>query len=80
MRIRVKLFATLGQYAPVSGLPGTPFEVDLPEGASLSTLIEQIHVPAETVKIAFVNGIVQEPEFALSEGDDVGIFPPVGGG
>jgi len=80
MRVRVKLFATLGNFAPVNGLPGTPFEVDLPAGANLSILINQLQIPADSVKIAFVNGIIQPPDFILTDGDDVGIFPPIGGG
>ncbi|MBN1372353.1 MAG: MoaD/ThiS family protein [Anaerolineaceae bacterium] len=80
MRVRVKLFATLGNFAPVTGLPGTPFEIDLPEGADLSILIDRLKIPAESVKIAFVNGIIQPPNFILTDGDDVGIFPPIGGG
>ena len=80
MRVRVKLFATLGNYAPISGLPGTPFEVNLPAGSNLSFLIDQLKIPAESVKIAFVNGIIQSPDFILTDGDDVGIFPPIGGG
>ncbi len=80
MRVHVKLFATLGVYAPVHGFPGTPFDVELSEGASLAALFEQLQIPADAVKISFVNAIIQPPEFILSEGDDVGIFPPVGGG
>lgn len=80
MHIRVKLFATLGNFAPVSGFPGTPFEMNLPEGTDLSALIDRLQIPAESVKIAFVNGIIQSSDFILTDGDDVGIFPPVGGG
>ncbi len=80
MRVRVKLFATLAQYAPVTGLPGTPFELELPEGSTLATVVAQLHLPDEWIKITFVNGIVQELDWPLSAGDDIGIFPPVGGG
>ena len=31
-------------------------------------------------KITFVNGIVQPLDWILAAGDDVGIFPPIGGG
>jgi sulfur-carrier protein len=80
MRVRVKLFATLAQFAPVEGLPGTPFEVELPEGASIGDVLHHIGIGEELVKIAFVNGIIQPVEFLLSAGDDIGIFPPIGGG
>jgi sulfur-carrier protein len=80
MRVRVKLFATLGKYARTAGLPGTPFEIELRDGACLSDLLELLTVPAGLVKITFVNGIVQPLDWLLKDEDDVGIFPPIGGG
>jgi len=80
MRVSVKLFATLGKYAPVSGLPGTPFEVELSEAACLSDLLVQLKIPAGLVKITFVNAVIQPLDCALKVGDEVGIFPPIGGG
>ena len=79
MRVRVKLFATLGRYHPGS-LPGTPFEVDLPEAAVLADLIRRLALPRDEVKIIYVNGRTQPLDHMLQPGDDVGIFPPVGGG
>lgn len=79
MVVRLKLFATLGRFA--SGkLPGTPMEYELPEGATLEVLVKQLELPEDEVKICFVNGRQQEPDFALHQGDEVGIFPPIGGG
>jgi molybdopterin converting factor small subunit len=80
MKIQVKLFATLAAYAPVVGLPGKPFTVDLPEGATLGDLVEQLTLPADLVKITFVNAVAHELDWALKAGDDIGIFPPIGGG
>jgi molybdopterin synthase sulfur carrier subunit len=80
MRVHVKLFATLGKYNLIPGLPGTPFEMDLFDGACLGDLLQQLDLPQELVKITFVNGIVQPLEWKLKAGDDVGIFPPIGGG
>lgn len=80
MHLRVKLFATLAALAPVKGLPGTPFELDLPDGSCLEDLVRRLRLPDDQVKITFVNGIIQSLDWPLSDGDDVGIFPPVGGG
>ena len=80
MKVRVKLFATLGQYAGRDQLPGTPFEVELVEGAAIDDLLRQLNLPADEVKLCFVNGRMQEPDFTLQDGDEVGIFPPIGGG
>jgi molybdopterin synthase sulfur carrier subunit len=79
MRIQVKLYAGLRQYAGGKP-PGTPFEVEIEEGASLQELIECLKIPAEEAKVAFVNGVVQEMDWKLKPGDQVGVFPPIGGG
>jgi molybdopterin synthase sulfur carrier subunit len=83
MRVRVKLFATLRRYAPGASNgthAGTPFEVELSDGAVIADLIQQLHLPAAQVKVAFVNGRAQAEDWRLQPDDEVGIFPPVGGG
>jgi len=77
--VRVKLFATLRRHYPDMGI-GEAMPVELPDGATIGQLIEHLSVPANEVKVVFVNGIVQQEEYALNDGDEVGIFPPVGGG
>ena len=79
MRVHVKLFATLSRFSP-GGLPGTPFEAEVPEGATLRDLADQLKIPLEETRITFVNGIIQPMDWALHPGDQVGIFPPIGGG
>lgn len=79
MNVSVRLFATLARYAG-PGLPGRTRVVTLPEGADLATLLAALGVPADEVKVCFVNGRAQDPDFCLNEGDEVGIFPPIGGG
>jgi molybdopterin synthase sulfur carrier subunit len=79
MHIQVKLFATLVRC--VRGVKsGVPFEMELPAGASISYLVKQLNLPENEVKVAFVNGRIQSLDFLLRPGDEVGIFPPVGGG
>jgi molybdopterin converting factor small subunit len=79
MRVTVKLFATLARFSP-DGLSGTPFELNLPESATVQTLVEQLGIPSEEIKISFVNGLIRDPDWVLKQGDEVGIFPPIGGG
>jgi molybdopterin converting factor small subunit len=79
MKIIVKLFATLARFSK-GGLPGTPFEFDLAEGGTLSILVNALGLPEDEVKLCFVNGRVEETDYLLKASDDVGIFPPVGGG
>jgi molybdopterin synthase sulfur carrier subunit len=77
--VQVKLFATLRHLRPGLGI-GEAFPVELPDGATLGRLIQQLELPEGEVKLVFVNGIVRDREHALADGDQLGIFPPVGGG
>ena len=75
----VKLFATLRRHYPHLGL-GEAMEVELPHGATVGDVVEHLCLPANQVKVIFVNGIVRGNDHSLADGDEVGIFPPVGGG
>ena len=79
MRVHVKLFATLRRYVK-SAVYGVPLEVDLDEGATIADLVHHLNLPAEEVKLAFVNARARPDDWRLEQGDEVGIFPPVGGG
>ncbi len=79
MHIKVRLFATLRNYVPEATL-GATLDVELAEGASLADLIAHYPFPADLVKLAYVNGIYQETVYTLHDGDEVGLFPPIGGG
>ncbi len=80
MKIKVKLFATLTAFAPHGERAGEPFEVELPENSDIADLWQHLNIPAEEVKVSFVNGIARSQYYILHEGDEVGIFPPIGGG
>ena len=77
--VHVKLFATLRSYRPGLRI-GEAFPEELPDGATVGQLLRQVGLPEEEVKMIFVNGIVRDREHTLAEGDELGIFPPVGGG
>ena len=77
--VHVKLFATLRQYRPGLGI-GKSFPAELPEGATIGDLIQRVGLPESEVKVVFVNALFREPAHVLADGDEVGIFPPVGGG
>jgi len=79
MQVTVKLYAMLRRFAR-DEQAGAPFKVDLPNEATLLDLINQLGIPPGETRITFVNGIIQEPDCRLKDGDEVGIFPPVGGG
>lgn len=77
--VHVKLFATLRRHYPHLGL-GEAMPVELPDGATVGQLIEHLRLPAKEVKVVFANGVVRGKEYTFSDGDEVGVFPPVGGG
>lgn len=79
MRVRVKLFASLGRY--FGGVaPGVPFDVEVPKGATLADLVDRLKLPPEEVKVFFVNGRARPRDWSLEAEDEVGIFPLVAGG
>jgi molybdopterin converting factor small subunit len=43
-------------------------------------LIRSLQLPADAVKLIFVNGRKQDTTYVLEPGDRLGLFPPVGGG
>ena len=79
MLIQVKLFATLGIFAP-HGTSAKPFPLEVEPGSTLKDLVGRLKLPEEEVKICFVNGRIMELSYNFQEGDEVGIFPPIGGG
>ena len=77
--VQTKLFATLRRQYPELGI-GEALSVELPDDATIEQLLEELDLPEEQIHIIFVNGVIQKRGHALSDGDEIGIFPPVGGG
>jgi molybdopterin converting factor small subunit len=75
LNIDLKLFATLSRYSPEGG-NGYPLEIP----ATVDHLICDLGIPDAEVKLVFINGRKAKRSAPLSDGDRVGIFPPVGGG
>jgi molybdopterin converting factor small subunit len=88
MKIAVRLYATLITSVPQDvlarhpelGQRGTHTEIELSEGSTLSDLVTYLNLPQEQVKVIFVNGKKKDLNYRLTAGDEVGIFPPIGGG
>jgi len=75
MPIELKCYATL---APLTPSNADAFPIH--SGETVLDLLSRLSIPAEEVKIVFVNGLSAELDKTLSDGDRVGVFPPVGGG
>lgn len=79
IRVNVKLFATLRRYYPHLRV-GEALEMELPEGTTVGQLMNHLNLPTEQVRVVFVNGVARDENYVLNSGDEVGVFPPVGGG
>ncbi len=80
LRVLVKLYATLREYAPADTEIGASFEVHT-SGRTLRELIQHLGFELDEAKIVMINGIrVLDMDAVLIENDLIVIFPPVGGG
>ena len=79
MRVRVKLYASLSRHYG-NAAAGVPFEIEVPESATMVDLVNCLKLPREEVKLFFVRGRVRPIDWPLEPGDEVGIFPLIGGG
>ncbi len=83
LQITFKLYAGLAHYLP-SGSEDNAIEVELPNGQSISMLIQRYNVPLDQVHLVLLNGVYQDAaarvERILQDGDTVAIWPAVAGG
>jgi molybdopterin converting factor small subunit len=83
MRIRLKLYATLGDYLPI-GTPGNAIEIDVADDATPYAIIDSFKVPRKLSHLVLVNGVYAHPEerdaAILKDGDTLAVWPPVAGG
>jgi molybdopterin converting factor small subunit len=88
MTLKIKVFATLAKKLsevfsaryPGGLRAGTIVELELPDGSTIEDLLEHLKLGKANGLITFINGRAQSRDFSLSEGDEIGIFPPIGGG
>ncbi len=75
IKINLNLFATLS-----SRLPEHHDDYAVEEGTDIASLIRDLDIPVDQVKLVFVNGKIQPLDYKLKNNDRLGLFPPVGGG
>ena len=87
MHITFKVFATLRDYLPPQDPRGGPrgeVAVEVPEGTSVQTVIDQFNMPRPLVHLVLVNGHYIPPgerqRHRLRPGDALAIWPPIAGG
>ncbi len=79
MKAEIRLFASFKKYLP-DHAEGQKVTVELEEGTTIKSVLQQFGVPLETVKLVFVNSVHAKMEDIIQDGDRVGVFPPVAGG
>lgn len=77
MKVDLKCFAKLVNPDECDFKESTSYELD--NGQTVEHLLEAAEISREDVKIAFVNSRVVDLDTVLSEGDQVGLAPAVGG-
>ena len=77
MKVDLKCFSKLVNPDTCDFKNGTTYELD--EGQTLQHLVERAEIDGDDVKIAFVNSRKVDMDTVLSDGDQVGLAPAVGG-
>ena len=82
MKIALRLYATLRDYLPAGHDTGVT--LDLPEGATIPEALAVLGVPLSLAHIIMIGGRhVLRPDVAsrqLKDGDELAVFPAIGGG
>ncbi len=79
MRVEVQLHATLAPFLPPGSRAGVA-GVEVPDPATVSTLVTLLRIPPELSRVVLVNGHDVEDDAPLHAGDVVDVFPPLAGG
>ena len=79
MGITVKLLATVRRYQPQLAF-GESLTLPISAGTTVSQVLRRLGIPTGAAVFAMVNGTVRKPDYVLSEGDTLLVFPPVAGG
>lgn len=77
MKVKVKCFSTLVK-ADVCDYLGAK-EHDVPAGMTVTGLIDKLSLPADEIKIMFVNNKEVEADTVLKDGDQIAFSPVTGG-
>ena len=77
MRVNLKCFSALATTDACDYRNSTSYDLD--DGQTVEDLVGRAGVDKENVKIAFLNNKIVEFDTVLSDGDQVGLAPSVGG-
>lgn len=79
MKIRVRLFGTLGRDFP-DYRPATGFEIEIAENARVGDLLAYLKITESHKAFAAINSRIMKPDDILQSGTVVNVFQSVFGG
>ncbi len=74
MTVRVKLFASLRDFGPEEQV------MEIPDSGTLEDVVTRLKLPERIPLLKVVNGEIRKMDHRLREGDEIALFPPIGGG
>jgi molybdopterin converting factor small subunit len=77
MKVNLKCFSKLVNEETCDYKDSTPYELD--DGQSVEDLVGRAGLAKEDIKIVFVNSRKMDFDTVLTDGDQVGLAPSVGG-
>lgn len=83
IKIQVRLFASLCKLNDkVKELTKEKkeFNLEVPAGTTIKDLIKILEIPEKVVQMYVLNSQKVDPTTVLKEGDNVGLYPLIGGG
>ena len=79
MKVKVRLSGTLGKRFPDHD-PLNGFEIEISEGASVGSLLDQLDIPKSRIGLVSVADRLVKPDKILKQGDVIRIYQPIFGG
>ena len=80
MHITVRLLGSFRDLVPDAGVAPGCTSLVVPDGETVADVLARLPIPARGLPTFFVNGRHSEREQVLREGDELSVFPAVGGG
>ena len=75
--VQIKLYATLAKHVSQGG---AEFSVEIESGRTAGALLDGLAEPGKVPKIILVDGVKRNTDHVLNGGEEIQVFPIVGGG
>lgn len=77
IEIEVRFYSSLLRFSPGGSKTA---RLQVAKGSSINELLDFLEIPRTVVYLVLVNGKQAARELALTDGDEIALVPPVGGG